>query len=188
MGFEQSKEPVGPDKNLGRKGRWAAFVFTLLLMFWGIHLMIHSVHSWIWFVPMLLPFLGVVQMESEEPEPLGNRDEAKNGLGRLTKTLGNWSAWVVAFIGIALMVESSVTWYWLTPMLVPVLILLPGEMKKWERQSEEKKRRKADKKKLRAAGKMTAPLSKLIKIAFWLGVLWVVWYIGSYYVLVALLG
>ena len=127
-------------------------------------------------------------MESENPVLLRPKQGPISGLGKLIRFLGFWSAWVLAFIGVILMTEFSQTWYWFIPFLIPGLLLLPQKMRKWEVENKEKASRKAAKKAARENHRESSLIWKLIKIAFWGGLLWLVWYIGSYYLLVGLGG
>ena len=53
---------------------------------------------------------------------------------------------MLAVVGILFMIVAGANWYWLTPLVIPELILLPGRMKRWEHDAQEKKRRKLERK------------------------------------------
>ena len=168
--------------------RWLGFFSALVLAFYGIHLMKESSWFWLWFVPMLLPFLGVLQIESERPVPLGTHSDPDKKPGKVVRFIGIWSAWIIAFFGIYLMIESSVSWFWFIPCLVPFLILLPQKMKEWEKEDEEKKIRKTERKARRKEWRTSSPLWTFVKIVFWLGVLWLTWPWVGFYLYMFVLG
>ena len=175
-------------ENPNRFMRWLGFFSALFLAFYGIHLMKESSWFWLWFVPMLLPFLGVLQLESERPIPLGMSMDPKKRPGKTVRHLGIWSAWIVAFFGIYLMIESSAAWYWFIPLLVPFLILLPQKMKEWEQEDEDKERRKAERKAARAARSGSSPIWRFLKVVFWIGVLLLAWQWVGFYIWMWVLG
>lgn len=178
--FKPRKKPYDKTKQ-SRKVRWLGFWFSMALMFLGIHFMKTSTHSWLWFVPMLLPIMGVLQIESERPQPLGTHRDPEKRTGKATAFLPTWTASIIAVIGIYLMIESSTNWYWFIPLLIPFFILLPQKMKQWEKEDEEEKIQKAERKAERKEWRASSPLWKYGKIVFWLGLIWLTWpWVGFY--------
>jgi hypothetical protein len=143
-----------------------------------------STYSWLWFIPMLLPFLRALQLEADEPAMFNSNHRS----GKVTSALGFWSSWIVGFIGVYLMIESAQPWYWFIPFLIPVLLLLPQKMKEWELDDEEKKHRKALRKASQKNKGISSLIWKLIKIALGVGILWLFWVVGGYYLLDWVLG
>ena len=174
------KSNESPDEP-SRAVRWFGFWFSMALFFVGIHLMKESSWSWLWFVPMLLPFMGVLQMESERPLPLGLQSNPEKKPGKIVGFFDIWSASIIAFIGIYLMIKFSTDWYWFIPFLILFLVLLPQKMKEWEKEDGEKKVRKAERRAQRKKWRDSSPVWTVLKIVFSLGVLWLVWqWVGFY--------
>ena len=187
LGGRNKQSYESPDEP-SRAVRWLGFWLSMALMFLGIHLMKESSWSWFWFVPMLLPFLGVLQIESERPIPLGLHSNLEKKPGRLVRFFDIWSASIIAFVGIYLMIKFSTDWYWFIPFLILFLVLLPQKMKEWEKEDEEKKIRKAERKARRKEWRTSSPLWTFVKIVFWLGVLWLVWQWVGFYLWMFVLG
>lgn len=175
----------GTDSEKSGKGRrWLAFVAVVFLAFWGIHLMLASDHGWFWFIPMLLPLPAFLQLESERIEPIAYSSLPRSRFRRFGRALTKIAAALLALLGAVGIYRSSETWLWLSALFLPILALFPGLMKEWEIQDQDKKRQKAER---RLRGE-SSPLRKLLKWAFWLALIGLIWYIGSYFLWVAILG
>jgi len=183
-----ASKPAAAKAGQSRAFRRFLFWSMLLLAFWGIHLMVTSSYAWYWCILMVLPFCAVLQMESEQTVPLGHKETLNTRSGRVRRSLGFWLAALAAIFGVGLMIEIPADWRWFIPFLIPFLVLLPQRMKEWEKEDEEEKARKAEQKAERKARRAASPLWKALKIAFWLGVLWVAWQWIGFYIYMWVLG
>lgn len=91
---------------------------------------------------------------------------------------------LAAALGFYLMIFAQPAWYWFTPLITPAILLFPGKLKEWENQEEQQKLQK----KLLEIDRTPSVFWRIIKLVFWLGLLALIWYIGSYYLLVWLFG
>lgn len=182
-----SVDPMAMAERVSR-GRWIAYWLSIGLMFWGIHLMMVSTLYWLWFVPMLLPFMSILQIESEKPLPLGFHCDPAKEPGKAARFFDIWSASIIAAFGIFLMIRSPEIWYLFIPFLMIYLVLLPQKYKQWQKEEKDDELQKMRKKAQRKARRESSLIWKGLKFVFWLGLLWVAWQVASYLIWMFVLG
>ena len=170
--------------------RWLIALAAWTLAFWGIELMRSSEHSWVWFIPMLLPAMAAFGWESERKDALGKRDPTATGFHKFAIVTTEWLLFLLAVLGFYLMYDSESAWYWFTPFVVGALIILPGKNAEWnereDRMAAEKRARKEAQD--RSEEGETSLWGKALKWSFILALAALIWYVGSYFIWVWILG